>query len=215
MVQSRRVRILIQRPNVRDGDASICTKPGIVFEVLLKRDVGGVLGLHLHQDGGEVDTLKAYRVDAVRISEGADGVEHAFPIPVFKGAVADGNGDDRLMLKVEPVRRVLLAFQDDGVMLSHEWRSVDGALAKSIDIEHEEHRTIGRGSKGDMSITTLRDESVADVVGGCIVLVSDGGIREMIEVRHVDEWHVDINGLRAHRLLKILGIRELLKLLHR
>jgi hypothetical protein len=67
-------------------------------------------------------------------------------------------------------------------MLSHERRSVDGALVKSIGVEHEEHRAIGRGSKGDMSITTLRDESVADVVGGCIVLVSDGGIRERIEV---------------------------------
>jgi hypothetical protein len=118
------------------------------------------------------------------------------------------------MLKVEPVRRVLLAFQDYGVMLSHEWRSVDGGLAKSIGVKHEEHRAIGRGSKGDMSITTLRDESVADVVGGCIVLLSDGGVCEMIEVRHVDERHVDINGLGVHRLLMILGVRELLKILH-
>jgi hypothetical protein len=31
-------------------------------------------------------------------------------------------------------------------------------------------------------------------------------------VRHVDERHVDINGLGAHRLLMILGVR---KLLHR
>jgi hypothetical protein len=37
----------------------------MVFEVLLKRDVGGALGLHLHQDNGEVDTLKADRVDVV------------------------------------------------------------------------------------------------------------------------------------------------------
>jgi hypothetical protein len=89
-------------------------------------------------------------------------------------------------------------------MLSHERRSVDGALAKSIGVEHEEHRAIGRGSKGDMSI--LRDESSADVVGGCIVLPSDGGVREMIEVRHIDEQHVDINGLGAHRLLMILDV---------
>jgi hypothetical protein len=82
-----------------------------------------------------------------------------------------------------------------------------------MDIEHEKHRAIVRGSKGDMSITTLRDESVTDVVSGCIVLPSDGCIREMIEVRHIDEQHVDINGLGAHRLLMILGIRELLKLL--
>jgi hypothetical protein len=118
------------------------------------------------------------------------------------------------MLKVEPIQHVLLAFQDDGVMLSHERRSVDGALAKSIGVEHEEHRAIGRGSKGDMSNTTVHDESIADVVSGCIVLLSDGGVREMIEVRHVDERHVDINGLGAHRLLMILGVRELLKLLH-
>jgi hypothetical protein len=76
----------------------------MVFEVLLKRDVGGVLGLHLHQDDGEVDTLKADVVDAVRIGEGVDSVEHAFPVPMFEGVVADGNGDDLLMLKVEPVR---------------------------------------------------------------------------------------------------------------
>jgi hypothetical protein len=69
--------------------------------------------------------------------------------------------------------------------------------------------------QGDMSITTLRDESVVDVVGGRIVLRSDGGVREMIEVRHVDERHADVNGLGAHRLLMILGVRELLKLLHR
>jgi hypothetical protein len=182
----------------------------MVFEVLLKRDVGGVLGLHLHQDGGEVDTLKADRVNAVRIGEGSDSVEHMLLFPMFEGVVADDNGDDRLMLKVEPVRRVLLAFQDDGVMLSHERGSVDGGLATSMDVEHEEHPAIGRGSKGDMSITTLRDESVTDVVGGCIVLLSDGGVREMIEVRHVGERHVDINGLGAHRLLRILGVRELL-----
>jgi hypothetical protein len=29
-------------------------------------------------------------------------------------------------------------------------------------------------------------------------------------VRHVGERHVDINGLGAHRLLRILGVRELL-----
>jgi hypothetical protein len=29
------------------------------------------------------------------------------------------------------------------VMLSHERRSVDGGLAPSMDVEHEEHRTIG------------------------------------------------------------------------
>jgi hypothetical protein len=91
------------------------------------------------------------------------------------------------MLKVEPVRCVLLAYQDDGVTLSHEQSSVDGALTKSIGVEHEEHRAIGRGSKADMSITTLHDESIADVVGGCIVLLSDGGVREMIEVRHANE----------------------------
>jgi hypothetical protein len=80
-----------------------------------------------------------------------------------------------------------LAFQDVGVVLSHERRSVDGGLVPSMDVEHEKHRAIGRGSKGDMSITTLRDKSVADVAGGCIVLLSDGCVREMIEVRHVDE----------------------------
>jgi hypothetical protein len=53
-------------------------------------------------------------------------------------------------------------------MLSHERRSIDGALAKSIGVEHEEHRAIGQGSKGDMSITTLCNESITDVVSGSI-----------------------------------------------
>jgi hypothetical protein len=57
----------------------------MVFEVLLKWDVCGVLNLHLHQDDREVDTLKADRVDAVWIGEGSDGVEHAFPVPVLRG----------------------------------------------------------------------------------------------------------------------------------
>jgi hypothetical protein len=48
----------------------------------------------------------------VRIGKGADGIEHVFSVLVFEGVVADGSGDDRLMLKVEPVRRVLLVFQD-------------------------------------------------------------------------------------------------------
>jgi hypothetical protein len=37
----------------------------------------------------------------------------------------------------------------------------------------------------------------------------------MIGVRHVDKRHVDNNGLGAHWLLMILGVRELLKILHR
>jgi hypothetical protein len=84
----------------------------MVFEVLLKRDVGGILGLHLYHDGREVNTLKVDRVKTVRIGKGADGIEHVFSVLVFEGVVADGSGDDRLMLKVEPVRRVLLVFQD-------------------------------------------------------------------------------------------------------
>jgi hypothetical protein len=77
----------------------------MVFEILHNRDVGGVLGLHLHQDDGEVNTLKADRVDVVRIGEGANNIDHA-----LEGLVADGDLDDRLMLKVEPIQRILLAF---------------------------------------------------------------------------------------------------------
>jgi hypothetical protein len=82
----------------------------MVFEILHNRDVGGVLGLHLHQDDGEVNTLKADRVDVVRIGEGANDIDHALPIQLFEGLVADGDLDDRLMLKVEPIQRILLAF---------------------------------------------------------------------------------------------------------
>jgi hypothetical protein len=57
----------------------------MVFEVLLKWDVCGVLNLHLHEDDREVDTLKADRVDVVWIGEGSDGVEHAFPVPMLRG----------------------------------------------------------------------------------------------------------------------------------
>jgi hypothetical protein len=105
-----RVRILLQRLNVHDGDARVCAKPGMFFEVLLNQDVSDVLSLHLHQDNREVDTLKADRFDAVRIGEGAGGVEHSLPVPVLEGVVADSNGDDCLMLKVEPAWCVLLAL---------------------------------------------------------------------------------------------------------
>jgi hypothetical protein len=111
------------------------------------------------------------------------------------------------VLKEEAIIGFAMAPEEDGGLNANERAVVDSIFTVGRRGENSKASTFRRGEQRDAvraapKISGLRDEAIRALHGRV-----DEGVCKVVEVAHVDEGHVDGDGVRPHRSSKVFFIR--------